>query len=331
VLVILFCFVFTFALDIFNNVYPFRMKNVILGLSNVVIGFGVTFLFEKIISDNSKKSVSQLKKRLIPSFIFFVLSTMILAFISVELGLYVLFLQEGRSTNEFFSQIFNVKYTGAIICLVAGIFFSSIVFFYKTWKQAVDRQQQLVEENLKYRYQTLKTQINPHFLFNSLNTLSEMVYEDAEKADNYIQKLSGIYRYILDNEETDLVLLTKEIEFVLKYFELKKERDDNKIVLDLHVNDPEKFRIIPVSLQILVENALKHNSASVNKPLKINIHTEDMLVVVSNNMQKKNTLDNSYGTGLSNLKERAKLITGRKMIVSQNNNEFTVKIPIISI
>jgi LytS/YehU family sensor histidine kinase len=258
------------------------------------------------------------------------LATIIIAFVFVELGLYIIFLWEGRSTSEFLSQIFNIRYTGVIISIAAGLFLTSIVFFYKIWAQTADNEQRLREENLKYQYRTLKAQVNPHFLFNSLNTLSEIVYEDAKKADNYIQKLSGIYRYILDNEEIDLIPLGKELEFVRKYFELQQERDDHKIVLEMHINDHEKFKIVPVSLQLLVENALKHNSISENNPLKISIIKEGMFVVVSNNIQKKNTLDNSYGTGLINLKERIKLITGKEMTVTQENNEFIVKIPIVN-
>jgi LytS/YehU family sensor histidine kinase len=219
----------------------------------------------------------------------------------------------------------------AIISLSVGLFVCCIVFFYTTWRQAIEREQKLREENLKYRYRTLKTQVNPHFLFNSLNTLSEIVYADAKKADNYIQKLSGIYRYILDNEETDLIPLNKEIEFVKQYFDLQKERDENKIQLDIDLKNTDKFKIVPVSLQILVENALKHNVISEEKPLKIHIHGDDGYISISNNMQRKSTLNNSSGTGLSNLNERVKLITGKEIIINQNNNQFTVKLPLINI
>ncbi len=187
------------------------------------------------------------------------------------------------------------------------------------------------EKNLKYKYINLKTQVNPHFLFNSLNTLSELVYEDPKKADNYIQKLSGIYRYILDYEETDLIPLDEEVMFVKQYLDLQKERVGDKVQLNINIKNVNRYKVMPVSLQTLVENVLKHNSVSENNPLKINICKEGMFVVVSNNIQKKNVLDNSNGTGLANLKERVKLVTGMEMVVNHNNKEFTVKIPIISI
>ena len=228
--------------------------------------------------------------------------------------------------NFLLTRLLN-EFQGAFISVVVGVFVSAIVFFYTTWLQAVNREQQLHEENLKYKYRTLKTQVNPHFLFNSLNTLSEIVYVDPRKADNYIHKLAGIYRYILDHEETDLISLNEELDFVKQYFELQKERDGNRILLDVEIANPSQFKIIPISLQILVENALKHNAASEEKPLKIQICAKDGYIIVSNNIQRKNRLNDSPGTGLANLRQRTKLITGRDVIQTQEDNQFVIKLP----
>lgn len=187
------------------------------------------------------------------------------------------------------------------------------------------------EENLKYQYRTLKTQVNPHFLFNSLNVLSEIIYVDVKRADCYIQKLSGIYRYILDHEKTDLIALEQELEFVRQYFSLQQERDEDKIRLEVEVEDAEKYQIVPISLQILVENALKHNLASKENPLEISIRRENDFIIVSNRMQRKNRLDISLGTGLANLKERVRLITGKKLIIKEGNSVFEVQLPIVGI
>ena len=194
---------------------------------------------------------------------------------------------------------------------------------------SVKQEQMLIEENLKFRYNTLKSQINPHFLFNSLNTLSEIVYVDAKQADNYIQKLSGIYRYILENEETDFISLNEELEFVKQYFSLQKERDNDKISLEIDCPDAEIYKIIPVSLQLLVENALKHNSMSLTNPLRITIHINDAYVVVSNTLQRKSIIGSTTQTGLSNLRERVKLVMDEKIMVSEENNRFIVKLPLI--
>lgn len=315
------------VISLSENLSPFDVTTVVFGITNLLSVLNIAYLFIKILGNNSKKSIAQLKKELIPSFVFSLLATLFIALTLYYSGNYVLFRIKGWGMENFINRIGS----GAIISLSIGLFICCVVFFYTTWRQAIGNEQKLREENLKYQYKTLKTQVNPHFLFNSLNTLSELVYEEPKKADSYIQKLSSIYRYILDNEETDLVPLEKEITFITNYFQLQQERDGDKISLDIDIPNIGKYKIVPVSLQTLVENALKHNSASENNPLKINIYEEELFIVVSNNIQRKNTLDNSYGTGLSNLKKRIKLITGKEMIVSRENNKFIVKIHVIDI
>jgi sensor histidine kinase YesM len=305
---------------------PISMETLIFGTTNLFSVLSTVYLFRKIVDSNSKKTVVQLKRRLIPSFVFTLLAIMSIALFFYFLGNYAYSLIHGGMTNA----ILSLSYS-ATISLSVGLFVCCIVFFYATWRQAIEREQKLREENLRYRYRTLKTQINPHFLFNSLNTLSEIVYTDANKADNYIQKLSGVYRFILDNEETDLLPLEEELTFVEHYFSLQKERYGDKIDLTIAVENPDRFKIIPISLQILIENALKHNSSSEDKPLKINISVENRYLIVSNNIQRKNILSDSSGTGLLNLKERVKLIMNREMIIFQTNDLFIVKLPIIDI
>ena len=154
---------------------------------------------------------------------------------------------------------------------------------------------------------------------------------DAEKSDKYIQDLSSIYRYVLENEETSLILLQQEIEFVKKFFELQWERETGKISLEIDVNDDENYKVTPVSLQMLVENALKHNARSQKHPLKIRISIRDNFVVVTNSVLRKSTIENSTKTGLSNLKERVRLTMGEELIVDEENNQFIVKLPIIRV
>ena len=222
-----------------------------------------------------------------------------------------------------------MELSGAIKQFSIWILIGSAFFFYFIWRKAIVREQKLREENLKYKYQNLKSQVNPHFLFNSLNTLSEIVYEDSKIADKYIQKLSGIYRYILENEEIDLVPLNKEIEFVKHYFELQQVRDNDKILLKIDIKDADKFKVVPVSLQILIENALKHNSRSEKLPLIIRIERNIDRIVVSNNIQRKTILESKSKTGLLNLKERVRLIIDKDLIYEEDNNQFIVKLPII--
>ena len=290
-----------------------------LGISNWFFGYYLSMPIRKV------------KKIIIPVFIVFMLIILLVSLIVISLQIYVYYLIMGMDTTHFVSNLFEVEFPQTIKYYSVCALMASAFFFYSIWRQAVDREQQLREENLKYKYRTLKTQVNPHFLFNSLNTLSEIIYVDTKKADNYIQQLAGIYRYILDHEETDLISLKDELKFVSRYFDLQKERDGDKIQLEMNIRDAEKYSIVPISLQILVENALKHNSISEENPLKIVIHNEeDSFIVITNNIQKRNTLKSTPGTGLTNLKERVKLIMGKEMTIEADNNQFTVKLPINS-
>ena len=328
---VIFGFGFMLIINWRQNNGSFNAGTLIAGTAILIIFLLVNAIFNKMLRRITNTPVAQMKKELGPSLLILTLLKLVISFTVFFFGLYTLYKIEGLNTNHFIQRIFQKEFAGSFIAVAIGILSGIVFFFYAIWKQAVDREQRLREENLKYKYINLKTQINPHFLFNSLNTLSELVYEDPKKADNYIRKLSGIYRYILDHEETDLIPLDEEVTFVKQYFDLQKERTENKVLLNVNIENVDRYKVMPVSLQALVENALKHNSVSENSPLKITICKEGMFVVVSNNIQKKNVLDNSYGTGLSNLKERVKLVTGMEMVVSHDNEEFIVKIPIVSI
>ena len=308
---------------------PFKAETIMYGIVfflNILIMGSIAYSsFRKY----SNKPAHQIKKNILPSFLLFVILTLLVSLSLVSIGVYAFYLIKGLDTTNFLTQLFQVELSGAIRQFSIWILLGSAFFFYIIWRKAIEREQKLREENLKYKYQNLKSQVNPHFLFNSLNTLSEIVYEDAKIADKYIQKLSGIYRYILENEEIDLVPLNKEIEFVKQYFDIQKVRDNNKILLEIDCQDADEFKVVPVSLQILVENALKHNSRSEKSALKIRIERMNDVIVVSNNIQRKNILENELKTGLLNLKERVRLILDKNLILEEDNNLFIVKLPII--
>ena len=213
---------------------------------------------------------------------------------------------------------------------LGGLLFGAAIFIFIQWQDALKREQKLREENLIFQNETLKNQVNPHFLFNSLNTLSSLISTQPDTADRFIERLSSIYRYILENSSKDRVLLQDELNFIGDYFFLHKIRDEDKILLEISVGNPEKYMILPVSLQILVENAIKHNMATRDNPLKISINTEADYIVVKNNLQKKAVQLKSTGIGLRNLMERIRLTTGKVVLIEESNSEFTVKIPLIS-
>jgi LytS/YehU family sensor histidine kinase len=218
---------------------------------------------------------------------------------------------------------------GFLAGFAIGALFGAIIFFYFQWIDALKREQKLKEEKLVFRYETLKNQVRPHFLFNSLNTLSSLV-DGNEIADRFIQKLSTIYRYILENVDKEMVELEKELNFVKDYFSLQQIRDEDKIHLELDHFETSGLNILPISVQILIENALKHNAATREKPLHIRIGSENNdFIVVKNNLQRKTVMEKSSGLGLKNLGERIKLATGKEIMIIETANEFIVKIPLI--
>lgn len=310
----------------------YRLGNIIhiatILLNTSVLGSFGYFIFNRY----AKKTPAQLKRSIIPLFLGFVSGALVISLAIISIGNYAFYSMEGINSVDLINKLYQVELPEAIHRFLIWIPIVSVFLFYILWNQAINRELLLHEENLKHQYQTLKAQVNPHFLFNTLNTLSEIVHVDPQKADNYIQKLAGIYRYILENEKNDLVPLEKEIQFITQYFALQKEREENKVQLIIDIGNIDKHFIVPISLQILIENALKHNQRSVEKPLSIHVYQNDTYITVSNRIQPKSILRNdSTGMGLPNLKMRVYLITHKEVIINHEHNLFTVKIPIIVI
>jgi two-component system LytT family sensor kinase len=295
----------------------------VIFLMSASIGSLILFMINKAKNYNQ----SQINKLIVPALFIFYAAAFFMANLSVALGDLGWFIFAEKDLSGFWPSL-KLDLSFANGRFYVWLMFFTIAFFYILWQKSSKKEQKLIEENLKYRYNTLKSQVNPHFLFNSLNILSELVYVDAKKSDSYIQTLSSIYRYVLENEENDLIDLEKEIEFVKQYFILQQVRDEGKISLEIDIDDPKGIKIIPVSLQLLIENALKHNVISHEKPLKIRISLNNNYIIVSNPIQKKSILEHSTQIGLSNLKDRAKIIMVSELEISNESNNFTVKLPI---
>lgn len=211
-----------------------------------------------------------------------------------------------------------------------GLACSLPFFLFQQWVKALKKEHKLREQNLIFQNETLKNQVNPHFLFNSLNTLSSLVNTEVAVAEQFIAKLAVIYRYILDNGSKLDVPLEDELEFIRDYYYLHQIRNEGKIHLEIDIKDDGKsYRIIPISLQLLIENAIKHNMATHDKPLKINVYIDGEFIVVTNNIQKMATQVVSTNIGLTNLSERVKLVTGRELSVTDADGRFLVKVPLI--
>lgn len=284
-----------------------------------------TWFFKSIKPDDK----GYIKKNIIRLVLFY-FCVLIIAF-SLLVALFLFYyIREGGDFSNFFSDLF-LETRSFFTATLIGFAIGALFFFYTQWTDAIKRVQQLKEEKLIFQYETLKSQVNPHFLFNSLNSLSALVKTDPELSEEFILKLSSMYQYILENKEKEMIPLDTELEFVKNYFALQKIRDGEKIDLKIEIVDPDKLSVLPVSLQILVENALKHNSATRTQPLEITIHNEGIdKLVVRNNLQTKTQLNSSSKIGLKNLKERSRLILNREIEVVETNDEFVVKIPVIA-
>jgi len=268
-------------------------------------------------------------RRMVSRLLVFYLSVLAIAFF-LFLAIFLFhFIKNDTDFSLFFESISGLELKGFFNASLIGFALGAVFFFYTQWNDSLKQMQKLKEEKLIFQYETLKNQVNPHFLFNSLNTLSSLVNQDVESSEKFIQKLSSVYRYILENKDKELVSVSTELEFVKDYFYLQKIRDQEKIELKIEVSNGNSEMILPVSLQMLVENAIKHNVATRNDPLEIIIHYEGLdKLVVRNRLKEKLQLNNSSKIGLKNLNERCRLILDREIEIQETSDEFVVKVPI---
>ncbi|KAB2871796.1 MAG: hypothetical protein F9K37_02270 [Bacteroidales bacterium] len=203
-----------------------------------------------------------------------------------------------------------------------------LAYFFKWWRIATVNEEKLKQEAIQLRYDALKSQVNPHFLFNSLSVLSSLVDTDTAKAKQFIQQFSDIYRYVLDQKDKELVALDEEIRFVKSYINLHEMRHDESLKISIDIDNLSGF-IIPLSLQTLLENCFKHNIISEEKPLSVKLWRENNYIIVQNNLQKRRVIQDSNGIGLETISKRYEYISQHPMEIVQDESHFTVKVPII--
>ncbi len=280
----------------------------------------------QIIDSTDKKFLRKISTR----FLFYLVVCFLVALMITLFIRYVEYILSDEIDTEVVLDFFRYHFSTWYPPVVKGLTFGAAVFIFIQLMESLKRGRQLKEENLIFQNETLKNQINPHFLFNSLNTLSSLIRPNPDLAEIFIHKFSGIYRYILDNIKKDKVPLELELNFVSEFFELHKIRDEDKIIMNIDREDANLYWIPPVSLQILVENAIKHNMATRENPLSIFIYIKNNQVIVRNNLQKMAHQLASTQTGLKNLNERIKLISNKEIIIEETMSDFTVKLPLLS-
>jgi sensor histidine kinase YesM len=229
----------------------------------------------------------------------------------------------------------TITYTTLII-IIATTFITNIyelVFLNHEREYNLTRVEQLNVAKAQAELEALKNQIDPHFIFNSLNTLSYLIVKDPISARLFNETLAKVYRYILSNKDKDLVLLKEEIEFIHNYFYLLRIRFNDAVNMEIEINDmaSEDFLIPPISLQALVENAIKHNDFSEKRPLKISVFISSNYIVVKNAIHPKAHPVPGSRIGLSNLNNRYQLITNKPVVVENSINFFSVKLPVLKL
>jgi LytS/YehU family sensor histidine kinase len=208
---------------------------------------------------------------------------------------------------------------------------NAIAFYINKSRETQLRAEELEKKNIEAQFEILRNQVSPHFLFNSLNVLASIVHENPDLASDFIERFSKVYRYILNNRDTKLIEVKEELDFLKSYLFLLQIRYPDNLILNIDV--PEKYYtnlIPPATLQILIENAIKHNTISEKKPLKIELgnHFGNYLTV-RNNMQPKSSDAESTQLGLKNIRERYKILTDQEVIVEKDESEFRVRVPLI--
>lgn len=226
-----------------------------------------------------------------------------------------------------------------ILKTIASLIFSFLIFgiyegIYLTSRLGKNllEKEKLIKENVMSQLSGLRSQINPHFLFNSLNTLSTLVHEDAQRADQFVAKLAKVYRYMLDTNEDTLVTLEDELGYLEAYRHLLKERFGDNLIFteEIHPSILKKY-IVPLSLQITFENCVKHNVATKTQPLTISLHTSanHERICIRNNKQKMNFNTPSTGVGLENIKQRYIYFSDKKVIIKDEKDYFQVCLPLL--
>ena len=238
----------------------------------------------------------------------------------------IAFLHYGHpNTAEY---IENCTYS-ALFSIIIGLMICGQQFLMQL-KKSIEDNEHIKQEMIQSRYETLKSQVNPHFLFNSLNTLTVMIPNQPDVAVSFVEQLSKVFRYSLQHSDEHTIALATELKVVKSYLFLNEQRYNSKLTADIKIDAAaENKKILTQALLMLVENAIKHNEISHENPLTVSIYDEGDFLVVKNTLQRKTLIEPSTNVGLENIRKRYALATDTPVEVYENNGFFTVKIPLL--
>lgn len=296
----------------------------IMQLYSFVITFGNAFFNSYLEQYITWKN--QPKKRLIIGSIGSVFITMII--IVVLRAIVVILFFDGTFAD--FLKTPKFYYIFSLILTVNILIVMHAIYFYKVMTDKKVTKHKVIGKTESAKFESLKNQLDPHFLFNSLNVLTSLIEENPKQAEKFTTKLSKIYRYVLTQKSEDLVLVTDELKFAKTYMDLLKMRFEDAVIFQIPDNlSNENLKIIPLSLQLLLENAVKHNTITSNKKLEIKIYEDNGYLIIQNNSNPKSNLEKSTKVGLKNIIDRYSLVTRKQVIIENNNKIFKVKLPLL--
>lgn len=234
------------------------------------------------------------------------------------------------SHESFSMELTDTLKKSAVLLLIITVCYEC-AFFFGNWEHSLYESERLKKESVISQFELLKNQISPHFLFNSLNALITLVPEDAQLSVLFIQKLSNVYRHVLTYNDKNIIEMNAELEFLKDYLFLFQMRFGENLIIEYKLSESfENVMTIPFALQMLVENAIKHNTISQRKPLIISLISDGEIITIKNNLQKKTSGVESTNTGLNNITSRFKLLTARPVKVIITATEFSVSLPLLN-
>ncbi|AVF47373.1 histidine kinase [Elizabethkingia anophelis] len=322
----IFCFLF---LTKDQNLITFSYTMVISLMYSMLLGVGNGYLNNFL--DSKYSWTEETRKRTIIGIIATVIINIILVYICNYLNFIVI---QGENPENMWNGKMNFRnwFFVNLALLISAILHAK--GFMQALKNATKKavtEQKIIASSANAQFESLKNQLDPHFLFNSLNVLSALIEENPDNAQKFTSSMSKIYRYVLEQKDKEVVSLDEEINFARTYIELLKYRFEDSIIFHLNIEDDNsKDFVVPLSLQLLLENCIKHNHATSAKPLQVEIFAKEGYLIIKNNLQKRELPNEKSGIGLSNIVQRYSLLTKRNVFIENDENTFSVKIPILT-
>jgi len=292
----------------------------------LVLGFGNTRYFNFL--ETLKWKETNGLKRIIIGIIGSVLITLIGLFL---LRAFSSVIYSGYSFTNFIANEKLKYYTFGFLVTMLIVTIFHAIYFYNRYQKNKIKEQKVIAGAASAKFDALKNQLDPHFLFNSLNVLTSLIEENPNNAQKFTTSLSKVYRYVLEQKNKDLITVEQELKFAKTYMSLLKMRFEDSLVFDIpeQASNPES-KVVPLSLQLLLENAVKHNIVTESKPLHIKIYESNGNLVVENNLQTKQVVKKSSGVGLNNIKQRYQLLSNKTVSIAESKTSFKVAIPMLT-